>query len=180
MQRAFYLFVGVMFFCWLFISCQENTVEPTGENSSELKLNKGRVVEKVTGSGHFTTPAGDFRTFSFTARLYTDGSIDGRWVRVRRVNGENVHSQGVVTCFTIVDNKVWLGGYATHGLYSEPPDNEVGWRVVDNGQGNNSPPDQISLQFVGAEPGFAVDYCSTTPEGPAPLYDIEAGNIQLH
>ena len=173
--------LGSFILILVLIGCAENTVNPDVNDNDNLRLDKGgQLLEKVTGSGHFTTAAGDLRTFSFTARLYADGSVDGRWVRVRRAGGENIHSQGVVTCFTRVDDQVWLGGYATQGAFSEAPNNEVAWRVVDNGQGNNSDPDQISLQFVGAGPGFAANYCSTTPLSPAPLHEVEAGNIQIH
>ena len=170
---------GAILLVLFLFGCQEQfSTDPVEENSSKLNLNK-RVLENVTGSGHFTTAAGDLRTFSFTARKYADGSFSGRWVRVNHLD-ENGHSQGVVTCFTIVGDQVWLGGYATQGLFSDPPNNEVAWRVVDNGQGNNNPPDQISLQFVNAGPGFADNYCATTPESPTPLHDVEAGNIQIH
>jgi len=176
MLNLFKTFLGSFVLILIFIGCEENTVNPDVNDNNNLRLEK--VVEKVTGSGHFTTADGDLRTFSFTARKNEVG-VDGRWVRVRRVDGVNVHSQGVVTCFTIIGDQAWLGGYATQGLLSEPPNNEVAWRVVDNGQGNNSPPDRISMQFVGAGPGFAESYCSATPDAP-PLNDIEEGNIKIH
>jgi hypothetical protein len=98
-------------------------------------------VESVTGSGSrtVTEQEGDWRTFSFTARRHADGTVEGQWERIRRRSGSaaDEKSRGVVTCFTIVDDQVWLGGYATKGLYSEPPRSGVAWRVKDNGQGGN-------------------------------------------
>jgi hypothetical protein len=85
-------------------------------------------------------------------------------------------SHGVVTCITIVGNEAWLGGYATSGAYSDPP-NGVAWRVKDNGEGKRSGPDQISLQYVATTADYPFSYCARTP-GHA-LSDIEAGNIQI-
>ncbi len=161
----------------LAVGCSdEKFVSPTG--NSEPAASSG-VVQFVTGSGHVTTDDGDFRTFSFSARRYPDGSVKGEWVRIRRTSGNaEAKSHGKVTCFTIVGNQAWLGGYATTGFFTTPPDNEVAWRVVDNGEGRNSPPDQISLQFVSSPEGFADEYCATTPNIPM-LNNVEAGNVQI-
>ena len=146
------------------------------------KVSGNPVVQSVTGSGSFTVEQqqGDWRTFSFTARRHADGTVKGQWDRIRRQAGNAAHSKshGVVTCFTIMGDEAWLDGYATTGLWSDPPNNEVRWRVKDNGQGKKADPDQISLQGVGWDPGSAVDYCANTPRGVL-LNDIEAGNIQV-
>jgi hypothetical protein len=51
------------------------------------------------------------------------------------------------------------------------------WVVQDNGEGAEAPKDQISLQWVHQEPGFAANFCATGepwPGGPDP---ITGGNI---
>lgn len=138
------------------------------------------VVLNVTGSGSITVPAGYRRTFAFTAQRRRDGSVSGQWERVNRVDGNasGVKSHGVVTCLAIIDNVVWLGGYATSGSFTEPGNSDVAWRVADNGQGRNAPPDESSFQFVAAPTGYAAAYCDETPEAPA-LLPIEAGNITI-
>jgi hypothetical protein len=142
---------------------------------------RGRVVESVTGSGSFTVVGqdGDWRTFAFIARRYADGTVDGQWQRVRRVDGNaaETHSEGVVTCFTIVGNRAWLGGYATSGIYSDPP-NGVAWRVEDNGQGKADDADRISLQNVARAEGYPASYCARAPGGPV-WNEVEAGNITI-
>ena len=139
---------------------------------------KGKVVQSVTGAGQFTDGGGDFRTFAFTARRYADGSVAGQWERVNhRGNAKSTKSHGVVTCFTVVGNKAWLSGFATSGRFSTPPFNNVAWRVVDNGQGKNSPADQMSLQFVGTSATFAANYCANLPTFQT-LFDTK-GNIQV-
>ena len=149
---------------------------------TRTRVHRGAVVESVTGSGSrtITEMEGDWRTFSFTARRYEDGTVDGQWVRIRRRSGgaADETSQGVVTCFTIVDDEVWLGGFATEGLSSAPPMTGVAWRVKDNGQGANRPADQISLQYTGVGMGYPAVYCANRPTEPD-LNNIEAGDIRI-
>jgi hypothetical protein len=140
-------------------ACQGESQSPLNVDSDALELSANPVIQSVTGSGSFVAPQGDWRTFAFTARSYADGSVAGQWERIRRQPGN-------------------ASGTTTIGLLSTPPNNENAWRVVDNGQGANSPPDQMSLEFVGAPPGFAANYCATTPAAPS-LNAIQAGNIQV-
>ena len=99
--------------------------------------------------------------------------MTGEWERFARAIGAKAH--GDVTCFSIAGNQAWLGG-VVETTTTIP--GEVGWTVVDNGQGANSPADQISLQNVGGGAGFADSFCATQP--PRDLIDIEQGNIQIH
>ncbi len=169
----------------------ENTFRPHGRtftNHQHGKFrikrtrvsNPGRVIESVAGSGSFTYPEPDgWRTFSFSARRHANGMVDGTWVRVNRDDAEGtIASRGVVTCITIVGDEAWIGGYATSGPYSEPPDNAVRWRVRDNGSGRWGPPDQISLQSIGWPADAEFFSCANTPTG-LELHDIEAGSIQV-
>jgi len=162
----------------------------------ELSASAGRVIEMVTGSGHFTPTlgpnAGVWRTFSMTARKYADGSVRGSYVRTAHRDGEPaVTSKGIITCYTRIGNKVWVGGYEL----TAPEPNDVGWQAVDNGEGASDPPDQMGLQpvasFWGYEAGFAQEFCDDTPDaldfgppyGVLPLsvilYEIEGGNVQI-
>jgi hypothetical protein len=164
-------------------------VTRTDDSHGKLRITRtrvedgGRVVESVSGSG--SLPAveqeGDWRTFSFTARRHADGTVDGQWERIRRQDGNaaDTKSHGVVTCFNIVGDEVWLGGYATSGVRSEPPNNGVAWRVKDNSQGKRANPDQISLQWFGIGPEDPFWHCANKYES-LELYDIEAGDIKIH
>ncbi len=129
-------------------------------------------MEKVTGSGHFTR-GGQLRTFSFSAVKRADGTVTGEWQRFARAAGAKAH--GDVTCFTVAGNQAWLGGVVER---TTTIPGEVGWTVIDNGEGANSAPDQISLQNVGGGPGFADAFCGAQP--PRTMFDIEKGNIQIH
>jgi hypothetical protein len=132
-----------------------------------------RVAELVTGSGNFRID-GRLRTFAFTARRHGEGSVRGEWQLLNRALGAKAH--GNITCVTVVGNQAWLGG--TTERIGGGTGGEVGWRIVDNGSGATAPADQISLAFVGREPGFAADYCATAPLEPG-LFDVEAGNLQI-
>lgn len=159
---------------------------PTGDTQGKLRItrtrvHKGPVVESIMGSGHFTMPEGDWRTFNFTARRHADGTVDGQWERVRRAagNAAGASSHGVITCFTVEGNQAWIAGYATGGLYTTPPDNRVYWRVVDNSQATVPAPDRISTQVTQGGPEYPGWYCANKPLGYVTLYDVEAGNIRI-
>lgn len=155
----------------------------------QLSAAKGRVVQSVTGSGHEVW-APEFgrnayiRAFTDVAHRYEDGTVDGHWERVPTGPwlGDAYPASGVVTCMRIEGNQAWLGGYATSGPASTPPNNEVGWLVIDNGQGANAEPDIMSRQWIGNEPGFAEYFCATgLPEPPVwPPSHIRHGNIQVN
>ncbi len=146
--------------------------EPIATTEVEApQFRRGPVIESVTGSGHFTQ-GGQLRTFSFSAVKRADGTVTGEWQRFARAIGAKAH--GDVTCFSIAGNQAWLGGVVER---TTTIPGEVGWTVVDNGQGANSPADQISLQNVGGAPGFADTFCGDQPTKT--MFDIEKGNIQI-
>jgi len=152
----------------------------------------GAPVQTASGSGNFqgrfVNPAvfpGRIlgRTFAFAAKKWADGSVTGQWTRHLHCgpfeqSGCGGKSHGVVTCMTVIGNTAYLGGYATSGRFSEPPNNEVGWFVVDNGEGANDPPDIMSLQWVEFEPGFAQSYCDTQQPEPG-FREISGGDITV-
>jgi hypothetical protein len=143
---------------------------------------KGPVVQQVSGSGHFYDPRineetgleGGWRNFSFTARKYADGRVRGEYQLKNRNTEFKAH--GSVTCFEVVDNQVWLGGFEEQGDGADAP-NSVYWTVVDNGQGSEAPPDQISLRGRSTAMSMGSAYC--TYKWDRVLYDVESGNIQI-
>lgn len=140
----------------------------------------GPVVQSVRGSGHFSDSEGQLRTFTFAARRHEDGRVSGEWQRIARSGDFEGVAHGNITCFTIEDgNKARLGGFAQSGPLSTAPNNGVGWRVVDNGQGANGAPDQISLQFIGLSPEIVEPYCDWVFGDFPPLLDVQLGNIQV-
>ncbi len=139
------------------VACEGVTETSLNEEAPVPSFSTGPVVQSVTGSGNFVGVPVFIRIFTDVGQRLADGTVRGQWERVNHgLPGGAGSSHGVVTCMTIIGNQAWLGGYATSGNFSTPPNNEVAWRVTDNGQGANAPPDEISLQCVGAEPGFAA------------------------
>jgi len=158
-----------------------------------------RVVQKITGSGHYTSPEisqspNMRRVFTMNALKLADGTVKGNFNLRLHVPGEEApdKSSGTITCFTVMDNVAWIGG---HMDGEDPPD--VVWQVVDNGQGSGAEPDEIGLMFgpfmfpTLFDAGFAQDFCDETPEGIdfggdygwLPLFvlrsAVEDGNIQI-
>jgi hypothetical protein len=68
----------------------------------------GAIVRSVTGTGHFTSAAGFWRTFSYAAREHADGSVSGMFEINLRGVGARAH--GRVTCMGVEGNAAWLGG----------------------------------------------------------------------
>jgi hypothetical protein len=169
----------------------ESSNSPTGN----MSFNKNAVIESMTGSGHYRTASGLLRTFSMNARKYQNGTIRGEYQYYNR--GGELREHGKITCFTINGNSGWIAGYMEKiarqggGYIKVDPYDRV-WRVVDNGEGKNAPPDQISVILSPGEspiPGepplpdstitSAGQYCDETPNIPS-LHNIEGGNIQVH
>lgn len=160
----------------VFAGC-DSAVEPTAATAPSLSQGSGPVVQSATGAGHFTV-GGELRTFSFTALKHADGTVQGEYELFSRLTGARIH--GDVTCLSVVGNRAWIGGRQEHSQDDAlfPPGLENGFRVADNGEGANDPPDEMSLMFVNATPGFAQNYCNARFLAP-PLNPIEAGNIQV-
>ena len=66
-------------------------------------------MESVTGSGQFQRTLQTFRTFSFQARKYADGTVSGSW-QFNNHGDQFSDARGDITCFTIVGNVAQIGG----------------------------------------------------------------------
>jgi hypothetical protein len=191
-MRTLLKFFGVILLSVvIFSGCNENTSETSPVSSDQGSLLKGgKVVESVTGSGNFVS-GGTLRVFTFNAKRYADGSVDGHYNLIRTQSG--IHYSGTITCFTINGNEAYFVGVIDNSNVDEP-DLGVGahswWAVRDNGQGKNSPADQITFTLNSADPiddAFFDQFCEYgTTEAPEdnPInygwYDVEAGNIVIH
>lgn len=157
------------------------TVPQLATPRAVLSIAPQMVVRSVTGTGHVDVPVDGsdvFRNFSFTALERADGSVSGQFEFQARHVPIRVH--GRVTCLTIVGNAAWLGGVVeqvSDPPFITPPGTPVRWRVVDNGQGAVSPPDQVS-GFGPAPGGDELAYCATTPAAPL-LLEVARGNLQV-
>ena len=134
-----------------------------------------RVTESATGHSNLTQ-GGELRTFSFAAIRHGDGRVTGEWELNNRANNTRLH--GSVTCLTVIGNRAWIGGITEQSNNPGTVEGRgVSWRVVDNGEGANDPPDLTSLTFTNLAPNVPELRCRNAP--PYPLMPIEGGNIQV-
>ena len=134
-----------------------------------------RVTQSASGHANLTQ-GGELRTLSFVAIRHGDGQVSGQWELNNRANDTRLH--GSVTCLTVIGNRAWIGGITDQSTNPTTPEGSgVSWRVVDNGEGAEAPPDQLSLTFVNLAPGVPELRCRNAP--PYPVLPVEAGNIQV-
>jgi hypothetical protein len=133
------------------------------------------VVESARGGGHLTFMDAR-RTFAFTANNKADGTTQGEFQINNRAEGF-FKEHGVVTCLFVEDNQAWVGGVVLHSDGGTEGISRV-WRVVDNGEGSNDPPDMISLAATFG-PAGTEQVCKTPVGLVLPLMPIEDGNIQV-
>lgn len=77
------------------------------------------------------------------------GQLEGKIARL--TNFQDIHIK--VDCLVINGNEAWMSGPITrlvvNGVAEDPRGRQVAWRVQDNGEGSNSPPDMGTVMFVG-------------------------------
>jgi hypothetical protein len=135
------------------------------------------VVASATGSGHMVRPDGTFRSFSFSARKYADGTSTGELQLNSRSFDVVVHIK--IDCLRVVGNVAHMSGRITR--VSNPDEGEVGElnrvEVRDNGEGSNAPPDQVST--IPANPGDADPTTCVDPPTNTTIRTVQRGNVQV-
>jgi hypothetical protein len=135
------------------------------------------VVASATGSGHMVRPDGTFRSFSFSARKYADGTSKGELQLNSRSFDVVVHIK--IDCLRVVGNVAHMSGRITR--VSNPDEGEVGElnrvEVRDNGEGGNAPPDQVST--IPVNPGDADPTTCVDPPTNPTIRTVQRGNVQV-
>jgi hypothetical protein len=135
------------------------------------------VVASATGSGHMVRPDGTFRSFSFSARRYADGTSTGQLQLNSRSFDVVVHIE--IDCLRVVGNVAHMSGRITR--VSNPDEGEVGElnrvEVRDNGEGSNAPPDQVST--IPANPGDADATTCVDPPTNTTIRTVQRGDVQV-
>lgn len=135
------------------------------------------VVSSATGSGHMVRPDGTFRSFSFSARKYADGTVNGELQLNSR--GFDVFVHITIDCLRLDGNTAYMSGLITYT--SNPAEGEIGELnraiVRDNGEGHGVI-DQVSR--IPANPS-SVDQrtCLDENEDLFPLRNVQLGNVQV-
>lgn len=168
-------FLGSFILILVLIGCEENTVNPDVNNNDNLRLEK--VTASATGSGHIEV-GGSQRVFTHNAREMSNGSVNGHFNIIRQDLG--IHIGGSVICLNVVGNVAYFAGE----IETSNSPNFIGtfgvWSTIDNGEGNNSSLDQISLFSTGLTQAEAESFCENGPNAGFGYVDIEQGNIQIH
>ncbi len=132
------------------------------------------AAPSASGHGNLTV-GGELRTFSFTAVTQPNGRVTGEAQLKSRASGALIHAE--INCLTVVGNKAYIGGVVRHSNNPLLVGKPAVFRVIDNGEGANAPPDELSLFVTFVTPpsedcnGPTVQSLATRP--------IEAGNIQV-
>ena len=133
------------------------------------------IVASATGSGHMLRN-GFYRTFSFTARKYADGTSAGE-LQLRSPEFD-VHVVMRINCLRVVGNRAHMSGVITYT--SNTAEAFVGERnrlvVEDNGEGGGSAPDMVS--GIPANPGNVnTETCETNTLVPNRV--VQHGDVQV-
>ena len=135
------------------------------------------VVASATGSGHMVRPDGTLRSFSFSARRYSDGTSSGELQLNSRSFDVVVHI--TIDCLRVVGNVAHMSGRITR--VSNPDEGEVGElnrvEVRDNGEGADAPHDEVST--IPANPGDADPTTCVDPPTNATIRTVHRGNVQV-
>ncbi len=148
--------------------------------SSEATVAAGSLAKgsgpSATGQGRIV---GTDRVFAFNATTRPNGTVQGQGTLNRTDSGTRF--QFTIDCLSVNGNVATMSGTITA---SNAFPNSIGspcwFRVKDNGEGANAPPDEITfLTFCPTGPvGCPIQSCSS--DQGLPLLPIQAGNIQVN
>ncbi|MEJ2193432.1 MAG: hypothetical protein P8X73_01065 [Ignavibacteriaceae bacterium] len=158
--------------------------EPTSTENSSTPVGVSGFLNKGDGpsaNGSAILPEefleGYFQNFSFHASENQDGNITGMIEFTCRIpSSGRVH--GTIECMTIDGNQATMSGVVTHSdIPGYQPGRLFWFRVVDNGEGNNSAADQFS-DVWGLPEGYSLPCTESLPFN-FDMFEIEHGNIQV-
>ena len=119
----------------------------------------------------------EVQPFTFTARVFEDGSVAGSYLYRTVDDGVPFFASGPLTCAVIAADRGWFGGTIESSSEPSLEGLDMWFQVQDNGEGAGAPPDMSTLIGAGG-PGTAQEYCDEAPPVRFPFL-IEAGNIQI-
>jgi len=167
------LWIVLLLSIFAFSGCNENVSDPGIDNSNQVSLSK--IVHHVSVGGCDAFPPGTDRSFSLVANMNDDGEVSGQYQDGFGGGAGGIHV--AVDCMILVgDNAAIISGVITHGTFNgvDVSGQRAVTAVVDNGQGSNADPDQISYSYIG--PNLT---CSTYAFQQFPLLDIYCGQVKV-
>lgn len=118
-----------------------------------LSKSDNAPVHRVSGGGTVDVSQGR-STYAFHASVDGAGNAEGGFELHFSSVDANVH--GDVTCLIVVGNFARLTGVVTRSSDATliPVGNIYHWQAVDNGEGENAPPDLITAYYQVGTPAF--------------------------
>lgn len=165
------------------VGCDRTPTNPLRRMTPPVTMHDQSPREKESVTGHYEfvgiNTGNDF-SYSFSAIRHADGSVSGEFEeRVLDPNGDFLRqTHGDVTCFQIIGNMARIAGILDRvdapTLPALVPKAAFRFNVVDNGKGDDDPPDLGSNARFGI-PATAETFCD---HGVAfNLEPIRHGNI---
>ena len=175
-HRSASLSLGALALLAALAACSPDGTGDTGV--TQPRLGASAPQQQVTGSAIVALPFFDNARQKYTNSIirHADGSVSGQFeVQSEQEDGVRVH--GRVLCVGVVGNQAYVGGVVEQ---SSTPDIADGtllvWRIVDNGEGANAPPDQTS-DFFSVNATQQAYHCATGFN--LQLLPVLSGNMQV-
>ena len=162
----------------LLTACSTDSTPTRGLSPRLLSVEFSESESGPSASGHadmIQEPSGALRTFSFHARIMPDGSVQGEYDNHNRQQGFVNH--GDIDCIRFIrtNSAVMSGVILRNDNPIAPPGGTSIFRVEDNGEGADDPPDRVSQ--VANFPAGSPANCNTIT--PVNMFPIVGGNIQV-
>ena len=161
----------------------DSPTDPAAGPVPALSVQAGNpVVGSATGSGIIDLEApgpNALRRFTISAVGRADLTAQGQWNLVVGPNDLSVH--GTVTCAAFVGSSAFIGGTWDRSSFPDDFDESITGvfiELIDNGEGPDAEPDQISsVFFTQGGPLTPRDFCEDP--APGPVMPITQGNISV-
>ncbi len=146
----------------------------------EAQFDAQAPAHLVTGKGTVWHPTrNQWMEIEFNVQQLADGSVNGKYHYLYHSRRPRGRVMVRAVCVRVDGNSAWIGGQAIQAVSPNTIGKWFGLRMVDNGEGANDPPDQMSTSlWFGVNESMAWDICSDPPP-EYPLQEITKGNIQV-
>lgn len=151
--------------------------------STPIERDANPVVQSLTGHWEVIGSLGNTNKISINALRRLDGSVSGelQYERMSPEGGWLLRAHGDVICLTVDGNT------ARVAVVGEQTDNTTGvtthgfgyLTAMDNGEGENDPPDRGSNLFGTSSEARARSHCDAALIPDARIFTVVRGNVQV-
>jgi hypothetical protein len=158
----------------LCLACADSGSAPTALVAGPITLaNSNAIVHRASGGGKldlavFNVPN---EQYGFTALVDAAGNAKGQVHANFSIPDVTFHAE--VDCLAVQGNEAWIGAVTTTDNAEFPEGTHFAFKVRDNGEGADDPPDEMSFFFF-TPPGTCNFFFF-----PAQMFEWANGNIQV-